>query len=152
MSYAEGDSCPKCTRPLSIRSRRADGKQFIGCTGYPECKFTSNDIRLEQPRSGLEKLEDQVSSKVPNPGFDLRELEVILQLCDNAIAQEGRHFTEVGIALKIKEYRQRLTGARKDAREREAAVAKARSIVRTAVPDISDEDLGPFNSIDDQEF
>lgn len=32
------EACPECGKPLSIRLSR-NGK-FIGCTGYPECKYT----------------------------------------------------------------------------------------------------------------
>jgi ssDNA-binding Zn-finger/Zn-ribbon topoisomerase 1 len=32
--------CPRCRRALVVRYARRDGGQFIGCTGYPHCRFT----------------------------------------------------------------------------------------------------------------
>ena len=36
--------CPKCGRPMALRTARSgknEGKQFWGCTGYPDCKGTA---------------------------------------------------------------------------------------------------------------
>lgn len=33
-------NCPKCGRRLQIKRRRKDGRNFLGCTGYPECEHT----------------------------------------------------------------------------------------------------------------
>lgn len=35
----EGESCPDCGKPMSLKTSRW-GSQFMGCTGYPECKYT----------------------------------------------------------------------------------------------------------------
>jgi DNA topoisomerase-3 len=38
--------CPKCGKPLALRTGKGQGKKvnkFWGCTGYPECKQTFND-------------------------------------------------------------------------------------------------------------
>lgn len=33
--------CPECARPLVVRRRRADGSEFLGCTGWPDhCRHT----------------------------------------------------------------------------------------------------------------
>jgi len=34
------ESCPECGKPLSIRLGR--NGRFVGCTGYPECRYTRN--------------------------------------------------------------------------------------------------------------
>lgn len=34
------EKCPECGKPLSIRLGRSG--RFIGCTGYPDCKYTRN--------------------------------------------------------------------------------------------------------------
>jgi DNA topoisomerase-1 len=35
-----GENCPQCNKPLVIKySRKRQGHQFIGCSGYPECKY-----------------------------------------------------------------------------------------------------------------
>lgn len=38
-----GEKCPECGRDLAIKHSRYG--QFIGCTGYPECKFTKTIVR-----------------------------------------------------------------------------------------------------------
>lgn len=32
-------NCPRCGCGLVKRSRRSDGNPFVGCSGYPNCKF-----------------------------------------------------------------------------------------------------------------
>lgn len=37
-------TCPKCGKPLVIRYNRANrSKSFYGCSGYPNCKYISNE-------------------------------------------------------------------------------------------------------------
>jgi DNA topoisomerase-1 len=43
-----GISCPKCDRPMVIKSGR--NGIFLACTGYPECRNTSNFTRDEKGR------------------------------------------------------------------------------------------------------
>lgn len=40
---AAGKICPLCGRDLMERHRRSDGKTFIGCSGYPACRYTRNE-------------------------------------------------------------------------------------------------------------
>ncbi|MDR3557570.1 MAG: type I DNA topoisomerase [Syntrophobacteraceae bacterium] len=40
-------SCPRCSKPLSIRLSRSNGA-FLACTGYPDCSFTSDYERDEK--------------------------------------------------------------------------------------------------------
>jgi DNA topoisomerase-1 len=35
----DGETCPECGKPMSLKTSRW-GSQFMGCTGYPACKFT----------------------------------------------------------------------------------------------------------------
>lgn len=35
----EGENCPDCGKPMALKTSRW-GSQFLGCTGYPECKKT----------------------------------------------------------------------------------------------------------------
>jgi DNA topoisomerase I len=37
-----GDDCPKCGKPLVYRKSRTN-EQFIGCSGYPECDYSTFD-------------------------------------------------------------------------------------------------------------
>ena len=41
-------SCPECRRPMAVKSGR--NGIFLACTGYPECKHTSNFHRDEKGR------------------------------------------------------------------------------------------------------
>ncbi len=54
---ATGLTCPRCQQPLVVR--RSKRGEFLGCAGYPQCKFTSNFTR--DPKGNLllpgEKLE-----------------------------------------------------------------------------------------------
>jgi DNA topoisomerase-1 len=34
-----GETCPQCGKPLVLRYSKT-GRQFVGCSGYPDCKFT----------------------------------------------------------------------------------------------------------------
>jgi restriction system protein len=36
----EIETCPKCGRPLVIRRNHRDGSRFLGCSGFPKCRFT----------------------------------------------------------------------------------------------------------------
>lgn len=38
----EGLICPKCGKPLKERTNRATGSKFLGCTGFPNCKYTKS--------------------------------------------------------------------------------------------------------------
>jgi DNA topoisomerase-1 len=33
------EKCPQCGKPLVVRYSRKAGGQFLGCSGYPECKY-----------------------------------------------------------------------------------------------------------------
>jgi DNA topoisomerase I len=52
-------ACPKCNSNLMIRFSR--NGEFVGCSKYPECKFTSNFSRDE---SGKIILEDKMAQSV----------------------------------------------------------------------------------------
>lgn len=44
-AYAEAKeivACPKCSYPMTKRKTKADGREFLGCLRYPECKGTRN--------------------------------------------------------------------------------------------------------------
>lgn len=63
--------CPKCKSPLVIRFGKTG--EFVGCSKYPECKFTSN---FEKDEKGNIKLvaapkEEEVDIKCPNCGKQL---------------------------------------------------------------------------------
>src|SRR5262249_18189908 len=35
-----GEACPMCQKPLVERFSKKMGRKFVGCSGYPECKYT----------------------------------------------------------------------------------------------------------------
>jgi hypothetical protein len=53
-------NCPRCGKPLAVRNGKR-GK-FIGCTGYPDCRFTK-DIFVKEKEEDL----------TPPPGYDPRD-------------------------------------------------------------------------------
>jgi ssDNA-binding Zn-finger/Zn-ribbon topoisomerase 1 len=59
-TYALTAVCPRCDVPLCVR----DGARgyFIGCSGYPGCRYTSEyDRALQSLGKRLHDLEDEVS-------------------------------------------------------------------------------------------
>lgn len=53
--------CPSCAEPLTPRTRKSDGKPFLGCTAFPDCTYTApmpQDAMMRQ--AGADTL----------PGFD----------------------------------------------------------------------------------
>ncbi len=67
-----GVDCPECGKPLVVKFGRAG--EFVACSTYPECKFTSNFIRDEEGKVKLverEKVEVQVVGKCPECSKDV---------------------------------------------------------------------------------
>lgn len=64
--------CPECGRPLMIKFGRAGS--FLACSGYPQCKYTSNFERDEQGQVAAVEREQspaEVVGKCPQCGKDL---------------------------------------------------------------------------------
>lgn len=61
-----GIDCPKCKAPLIIRFGKTG--QFIGCSKYPDCKYTSNFKRDSEGKIVLvQKTETKISSELSCP-------------------------------------------------------------------------------------
>lgn len=59
--------CPKCGKPLTIKFGKSG--EFLACSGYPACTFTSNFIRNEQGEIELQAAPEQkVVGKCPKCG------------------------------------------------------------------------------------
>lgn len=43
-----GPSCPRCKSKMIIRTRRANGGRFWGCSKYPACKGTLETTQAEK--------------------------------------------------------------------------------------------------------
>ena len=56
------EKCPKCEKPLSIRLGKRG--RFIGCTGYPECDYTTN---LDGEDNTPETVPDRVCPECASP-------------------------------------------------------------------------------------
>jgi len=55
------DKCPKCSSPLVMRLGR--GGKFIGCSNYPECKFTKQVNGDDKEEVELEVVKDRKCDK-----------------------------------------------------------------------------------------
>ena len=42
-AVADGKICPYCGSKLVERHRKSDGGTFIGCSGFPKCRYTRNE-------------------------------------------------------------------------------------------------------------
>ena len=40
MSARIKKTCPDCARPLKVRTNGETGQKFLGCTEYPDCRYT----------------------------------------------------------------------------------------------------------------
>ena len=40
-AYRLDAHCPQCGNPLVVRRRNRDNAEFLGCSNYPSCRFTS---------------------------------------------------------------------------------------------------------------
>ncbi len=61
-SQITGLACPECGRALIVRTNRQDNTQFLGCSRYPACTYTQDELpeSVRLRLSGAEML----------PGFD----------------------------------------------------------------------------------
>ncbi|MDL2207470.1 type I DNA topoisomerase [Desulfovibrio sp. OttesenSCG-928-M16] len=67
-----GIDCPDCGKPTLVKFGKAG--PFLACSGYPDCRFTSNFTRDEQGTvqiSAREKLNYEVVGVCPDCGGDL---------------------------------------------------------------------------------
>ena len=67
-----GLSCPECGKPTMIKFGKAG--PFLACSGYPDCRFTSNFTRDEKGQVRIAEREQpqyQVVGKCPDCGGDL---------------------------------------------------------------------------------
>jgi DNA topoisomerase-1 len=63
---ATGLTCPKCKKPLVVRKGRMG--EFLGCSGYPRCRFTQNFTRDAQGRIIPQTPEEEAAYPCPRPG------------------------------------------------------------------------------------
>jgi DNA topoisomerase I len=61
-----GQICPKCGKELLLRRGRLG--EFLGCSGYPKCKFTQNFTRGPEGEIIPQSPEDEASVTCPREG------------------------------------------------------------------------------------
>lgn len=65
-----GENCPECGKKLLIR--RSKRGKFIGCSGFPECKYTRNYVD-EKTQAKIDEGEKEIAGrKCPKCGGDLK--------------------------------------------------------------------------------
>jgi DNA topoisomerase-1 len=63
VGFATGIACPECEKQLHLKVGK--NGHYIGCSGYPECRFTTNYTRDEKGKIQLaEQVKADVSDKV----------------------------------------------------------------------------------------
>jgi DNA topoisomerase-1 len=63
------ENCPECSKPLSIRLSR--NGRFIGCTGYPECKYTRSVEQTAEEAKAEALEEEKLDRACPDCGHPL---------------------------------------------------------------------------------
>lgn len=67
--------CPNCGKPMVLRSSKT-GSQFLGCSGYPECKTTMSlnvlqELENDTDENGEEKPQEICEEKCEKCGSDM---------------------------------------------------------------------------------
>ena len=68
--------CPNCGKPMVLRSSKT-GSQFLGCSGYPECKTAMSlnvlqELENETDENGEEKPQEICEEKCEKCGSDMK--------------------------------------------------------------------------------
>lgn len=45
--------CPRCGKRLAVWARHVDNEKFIGCSGFPDCKYTKSESEVDFARKEL---------------------------------------------------------------------------------------------------
>ena len=61
-----GLTCPKCNKELLVRRGRLG--EFLGCSGYPKCRFTQNFTRTPEGQIIPQNPEDEAAHHCPREG------------------------------------------------------------------------------------
>lgn len=60
-------TCPLCDGELRVRRRRADNEPFVGCVGYPACRYTADyDVVLENLHDEVKELRRSTKAAAPD--------------------------------------------------------------------------------------
>lgn len=67
---AMDENCPECGKPLVTRLSR--NGRFIGCTGYPECKYTRSVEQTAEEAKAEAEAEEKLDRACPDCGHPLQ--------------------------------------------------------------------------------
>ena len=75
--------CPECHERVAVRHRRRDGEPFVGCTGYPLCKWAAPyDAAVQAVAHELaeaqQALEDKHTDDTPRARVTAKDLRQLL--------------------------------------------------------------------------
>ncbi len=69
--------CPDCGRAVYKRRRRRDGEPFLGCSGYPSCRWACDyDARVQALAEQVAEL--QAQGHVDSHGVSARDIRKVL--------------------------------------------------------------------------
>ena len=102
MTYTLTGDCPRCGGYLSARERNRDGALFIGCSGYPSCRFTAPyDPHLQDLVRENDSLRARLEAHAPAAPDELRRAvrEVLVNFHPDKHPSGTVDATEVAQAL-----------------------------------------------------
>lgn len=96
-THKPGDACPTCTKPLKLRYRKMDNLPFLGCTGFPDCRYT--EPYPEGPAPAVAK----AAAPLPPPPVVLQGLELNEAECSRLLdmAHGGLHNNKDTLMLDL---------------------------------------------------
>ena len=105
---APGDECPMCGKAMRQRSRKSDGKSFLGCSGFPDCRHVESEFRdapagykaPEQKPYNPQAVADYKARNSSNQDFTEFELKLMLDLVQDAV-ETNKDDIKFGIIVKL---------------------------------------------------
>jgi ssDNA-binding Zn-finger/Zn-ribbon topoisomerase 1 len=71
--------CPECGRAVYRRTRRSDGNPFLGCSGYPGCRYTAPyDAREQALAKRGDELEARLEALEDSSGVSAKDIRDVL--------------------------------------------------------------------------
>lgn len=75
------ERCPSCERRLVVRTNRQTGDAFIGCSGYPRCRFTEPLIgRINRMAARITELEYEMAGRHERPAANSSQVLLAKEL------------------------------------------------------------------------
>jgi ssDNA-binding Zn-finger/Zn-ribbon topoisomerase 1 len=82
MPFVLTGDCPNCGEPLAVRRRRKDGERFIGCSAFPQCRWSCDfDLALQEALEDWQANDPGSNSNHRSHGIDWdRELRALITM------------------------------------------------------------------------